>query len=285
MFSSSYRTYEEWKLTKFFSTKGGDKVLTVPMRNGNFHPPQDRVERLQFLPYLWGMETWMWESIARSLSPVLTVPMRNGNYDTYAPNGRVLEFLPYLWGMETSPWRCQIWPRTLFLPYLWGMETICHFPTSFTQPLVLTVPMRNGNETALTISRSKKGSYRTYEEWKPSYRPLRNQRPFMFLPYLWGMETELLGITEDSDLVLTVPMRNGNKNTSTQINIIIWFLPYLWGMETRRYKMPVSAKVGSYRTYEEWKLLTLLWVSHSLLWAFLPYLWGMETTNEAGGWT
>jgi len=188
MFSSSYRTYEEWKLTKFFSTKGGDKVLTVPMRNGNFHPPQDRVERLQFLPYLWGMETWMWESIARSLSPVLTVPMRNGNYDTYAPNGRVLEFLPYLWGMETSPWRCQIWPRTLFLPYLWGMETKQHW-LYHAQRRVLTVPMRNGN---LLIDRWEISgllcSYRTYEEWKLNCSESLKIVTW-FLPYLWGMET------------------------------------------------------------------------------------------------
>jgi len=43
----SYRTYEEWKLTKFFSAKGGDKVLTVPMRNGNDNKETEAKETVQ----------------------------------------------------------------------------------------------------------------------------------------------------------------------------------------------------------------------------------------------
>ena len=34
--TSSYRTYEEWKLNNIFTmVSGGLMVLTVPMRNGN----------------------------------------------------------------------------------------------------------------------------------------------------------------------------------------------------------------------------------------------------------
>jgi len=56
-------------------------VLTVPMRNGN--AVMDGVlspEELEFLPYLWGMETWF----VFSWFPC-----------------EILPFLPYLWGMET----------------------------------------------------------------------------------------------------------------------------------------------------------------------------------------
>ena len=101
----SYRTYEEWKQfsiepmiadyifsflpylwgmeTPFTYRLGpeNDKVLTVPMRNGNI---------------LGG------EKMPKAFI-VLTVPMRNGNQG--ARGGTNLpeeEFLPYLWGMETT---------------------------------------------------------------------------------------------------------------------------------------------------------------------------------------
>ena len=139
--------------------------------------------------------------------------------------------------------------------------------------------MRNGNRDILNaMIKALNGSYRTYEEWKPrcpralwlcSYRSYRTYEEWkqveiasqdkvilLFLPYLWGMETNytyqkyispvsflpyLWGMETDMQYthtcvvckVLTVPMRNGNP-------IRAWalshnrkrFLPYLWGMET-----------------------------------------------------
>ena len=127
--------------------------------------------------------------------------------------------------------------------------------------------------------------------------------------------------------VLTVPMRNGNSFRTIQYRINAWFLPYLWGMETilqwtccnndnRVLTVPMRngnsdfrsssmwGQQGSYRTYEEWKLLREL-VSYEVrcvltvpmrngnfflflqVWwrsgAFLPYLWGMETDNLLWG--
>gem|GEM_PF-6848555 len=100
---------------------------------------------------------------------------------------------------------------------------------------VLTVPMRNGNlisdEWILKVFCS---SYRTYEEWKRkdtiataleqigSYRTYEEWKPL-----------NSLSVTLPT-WVLTVPMRNGNKE-----------------MES----LKVKPAVGSYRTYEEWKLL------------------------------
>jgi len=56
--------------------------------------------------------------------------------------------------------------------------------------LVLTVPMRNGNdETLFQRLQELLGSYRTYEEWKLQISPSNLQ---------------------DLKKVLTVPMRNGN---------------------------------------------------------------------------
>jgi len=61
-----------------------------------------------------------------------------------------------------------------------------------------------------------------------------NKKVFKFLPYLWGMETIL-------------------KELPSLLNV--GFLPYLWGMETRpRVEITQGKILGSYRTYEEWKL-------------------------------
>ena len=50
---SSYRTYEEWKLKGVSTAVAVMKVLTVPMRNGNFYYKADNeYSDFEFLPYL-----------------------------------------------------------------------------------------------------------------------------------------------------------------------------------------------------------------------------------------
>ena len=142
-------------------------------------------------------------------------------------------FLPYLWGMETGASHYKGIRAKQFLPYLWGMETRHHFvffkcPDQF-------LPYLWGMETT-SCKRNVQACKR-------------------FLPYLWGMETNIkYGKLKRSLVVLTVPMRNGNKFLTwmkkTWITVLtvpmrngnlffkerpvhpIVFLPYLWGMET-----------------------------------------------------
>ena len=124
---------------------------------------------------------------------------------------------------------------------------------------VLTVPMRNGNWEICE----------RYGNWRG-----------LFLPYLWGMETQSSSQSPPSltrsyrtyeewklfvqrthwthSNVLTVPMRNGNFNSSNVSRIELLFLPYLWGMETEVRCKTLGVFVSSYRTYEEWKLSTML---------------------------
>ena len=100
-YSSSYRTYEEWKPRKNKKATWEKLVLTVPMRNGNSYfllcfshvfrflpylwgmetifPYITRYHFFQFLPYLWGMETYTINYFFFTFFTVLTVPMRNGN--------------------------------------------------------------------------------------------------------------------------------------------------------------------------------------------------------------
>jgi len=126
LYFSSYRTYEEWKRPLSLFWWSSLLVLTVPMRNGNSYIIQYQWFYLEFLPYLWGMETtpssirnlWLWKEFlpylwgmetANNLEGVfeffwvLTVPMRNGNsVRLYLLWIRIQWFLPYLWGMETE---------------------------------------------------------------------------------------------------------------------------------------------------------------------------------------
>ena len=102
---------------------------------------------------------------------------------------------------------------------------------------------------------------------------------YLFLPYLWGMETFEIEHRWTPDFME--------------------FLPYLWGMETTRIMgRKLTIWKSSYRTYEEWKrywrrwndkakvrvltvpmrngnVLTTAVVVEEIV--FLPYLWGMET--------
>ena len=72
------------------------KVLTVPMRNGNFGNFSGS--------YKWSggsyrtYEEWKLGTMSNHLfqAQVLTVPMRNGNFQVFGLNRVVLQFLPYL---------------------------------------------------------------------------------------------------------------------------------------------------------------------------------------------
>ncbi len=142
----SYRTYEEWKPSKYIDIILSGPVLTVPMRNGN----SLRAKRLGTgkLRSYRTYEEWKPES-KPSISKILS-----SSYRTYEE-----------WKLHIR--RNELVRRFKFLPYLWGMETDLHI----------------GSE-AFDV-----GSYRTYEEWKPRIVDDDELNRIMFLPYLWGMET------------------------------------------------------------------------------------------------
>ncbi len=190
-----------------------------------------------FLPYLWGMETIFWlngggwdESSYRTyeewkhvdLSPV--VQAVNGSYRTYEE-----------WKLSLSS------------------------VSVLTCLMVLTVPMRNGNDGVIYGVTVVEGSYRTYEEWKQcnncvnkchkfsSYRTYEEWKlTFHFFfdniflcSYRTYEEWKLIYWPKKHGRcrrVLTVPMRNGNLAA---------------------YRRAITQGDSSYRTYEEWKLNNL----------------------------
>ena len=116
--NSSYRTYEEWKQILFRNYKQTNKVLTVPMRNGNDIEGFDSVigsvgsyrtyeEWKQVSICFFNSEVWVLTVPMRNgnflcstlLVPVLvvlTVPMRNGNFVMVCVSSAPTRFLPYL---------------------------------------------------------------------------------------------------------------------------------------------------------------------------------------------
>jgi len=98
---------------------------------------------------------------------------------------------------------------------------------------------------------------------------------------------ETMWETSDFDrlrMVLTVPMRNGNKDLDDEA-----FKYAVGSYRTYEEWKPFIVRaidtqfLCSYRTYEEWKLC---WDCEDLArsFEFLPYLWGMETREGVNTW-
>jgi len=121
-----------------------------------------------------------------------------------------------------------------------------------TSVLVLTVPMRNGNHLqACFVPLAVHRSYRTYEEWKrTTERGIDKSGYVLTVPMRNGNEPLQSALLSCFFRVLTVPMRNGNTSLSC---------PY------------TSPAVSSYRTYEEWKRGSD-YVPSEYPYTFLPYL-------------
>jgi len=121
----------------------------------------------EFLPYLWGMETFERGFLYVHLPTVLTVPMRNGNVGTvHLPTEHEMSsYRTYEeWKRSYASKNKGTW--TAFLPYLWGMETCMkelktHRYSSSYRTYEEWKPHCGKVDEHNTIS-----SYRTYEEWK-----------------------------------------------------------------------------------------------------------------------
>ena len=114
--------------------------------------------------------------------------------------------------METSAreWAHKPVYKVLILPMRNGNQFLK--PHLLPHFCVLILPMRNGNFICFNFcSFTYFRSYPTYEEWKQSILKLIWYIKWLFLSYLWGMETQRILL---------------------QLWNHLWFLSYLWGMET-----------------------------------------------------
>jgi len=149
----------------------------------------------------------------------------------------------------------------MFLPYLWGMET--HIRLWYWLYFCLFLPYLWGMETSglWCQHNSIVRSYRTYEEWKLAFLVIFiTSNIVLTVPMRNGNHRWQLFPCNRKN-VLTVPMRNGNLRVSYAGSTNTFgFLPYLWGMETR---FSLEMELAQ--------------------WSFLPYLWGMETHESEFG--
>ena len=163
-------------------------------------------------------------------------------------------FLPYLWGMETAERQSNRSGQDgSYRTYEeWKQLKCCQVFLRTSSSYRTYEEWKLGRHSIVTCL--NECSYRTYEEWKPSFSDCFD---FFngFLPYLWGMETDLTTKHWACPLrsyrtyeewkrvirkkrfaeglwVLTVPMRNGNSPQQIILLSKARFLPYLWGMET-----------------------------------------------------
>jgi len=144
------------------------------------------------------------------------------------------------------------------------------------------------------------GFYSTYEELKLPKGLFRTNFNFVFLQYLWGIET----LTQSEQClqtqqVFTVPMRNWNPASCIIFSNLFpgfystyeelkrfhfllnsttpaLFLQYLWGIETFLLIICINSFISFYSTYEELKHIPITFLN---FWnnMFLQYLWGIET--------
>jgi len=188
-----YFTYEELKqiikkiilrrLNYFYFTYEELK----PARRGRWS-----TGRIQFLLYLWGIETGASARV---------------KYKCY-------KFLLYLWGIETSSQHT--YEETSFykfLLYLWGIETRYLSVLLLVFYFIFTLPMRNWNVGEETLIKSGVLIFTLpMRNWNIVRVILFAMFPFRFLLYLWGIETS-------GAMLFILPY-------------FLLFLLYLWGIET-----------------------------------------------------
>ena len=125
-----YLTYEELKPEGTEKANKMEQVYILPMRNWNqsFLHIIFRLQ-IQFISYLWGIETRTWWRKHRS----------------------VIEFISYLWGIETVPTRLRLSGSWWFISYLWGIETKIGKKLNQRVSYVYILPMRNWNKLRLFV--------------------------------------------------------------------------------------------------------------------------------------
>ena len=184
------------KQKKYSEVKIFQTVLILPMRNGN------------------GFKSCITNTTPR----VLILPMRNGNHQTSSNYILVsVLFLSYLWGMETYVEKRELyWGLVVLILPMRNGNHISWINYWFVEP-VLILPMRNGNGSSMTYSEPMSLTFLSYL-WGMETKIVNIffANFHMFLSYLWGMETLVLQAYQlGVNLVLILPMRNGNSLTTT----------------------------------------------------------------------
>ena len=215
-------------------------VLILPMRNGNSLSVA-MLQNLQAGSYPT-YEEWKLRKIYN-----YNVHTSTSSYPTYEEWKRFLKLILDLFFPRSYP-TYEEWKQREIRDYLMKMKVLIlpmrngnyhKQKNNNPSPQVLILPMRNGNMSFVFYNNYHfPRSYPTYEEWKLIYVQVRIFFMFVFLSYLWGMETTRSCIFYSFMLDLFLSYLWGMETIFQQFSEYGWvgFLSYLWGMETIKKK-------------------------------------------------
>ena len=160
-----------WNSIRNFPISEFSRVFTLPMRNWNQRlTPLINLSLPSFYFTYEELKLLLVGFIVETKIPVFTLPMRNWNYAKEILMLNTLHrFLLYLWGIETNPERSQL--QKFQTRFYFTYEELKRQSKAFDPRLgqqVFTLPMRNWNARAAVLCCT-------------AY--------FLFLLYLWGIET------------------------------------------------------------------------------------------------
>ena len=143
---------------------------------------------------------------------------------------------------------------------------------------VFTLPMRHWNQFHTTLFLSMRIVFTLpMRHWNMAHNLQATMGIHQFLPYLWGIETRVRVLANDSRVkVFTLPMRHWNRSQAWHC---LWFCSvFTLPMRHWNSKYPV----GQYTGFFVFTLPMRHWNSNLMASSiyprrFLPYLWGIET--------
>ena len=186
---------------------------------------------------------------------------------------------------------------TSFYPTYEELKFLCHLQ-HIPKVLVFTLPMRNWNSTAKSLSDTLSIVFTLpMRNWNSSVGSKSQLQASSFYPTYEELKCCARQESGRWLVVFTLPMRNWNISLSHRYTSKLKFLPYLWGIEiafagggiVRRptvFTLPMRNWNSEHSIYLEHnnKFLPYLWgieiFTPPFLWGlrnmFLPYLWGIE---------
>ena len=202
----------------------------------DFYPTYEALKRINNIFYFFILNYFYPTYEALKLSSILsnqtnlftifTLPMRHWNSYLPLPKvGLLCGFLPYLWGIETIYWLILFNILDYFYP---TYEALKQFKVIYFHFYLLNF-------------------YPTYEALKPMPAQKTGHTDFLFLPYLWGIETPALFSSSFSmPAIFTLPMRHWNCKilSSMVLSVLIFTLPMRhWNFKFKKYIAVISSKI------------------------------------------
>ena len=228
----------DWNSPMYGWYRSNNSVCILPLRDWNKAELNTVNSAVEFVSYLWGIETFL---------------------SRLQASHRIV-FVSYLWGIETSCQWLWYWPwQRLYLTFEGLKHGISKLMFSIKNVCIL--PLRDWNtDWTYTYNCGRYGLYLTFEGLKRTFKYNCDDGKIWFVSYLWGIETRTLqweryshlkwfvsylwGIETffflvtfwNRDAVCILPLRDWNRDEDFEKKHPRLFVSYLWGIETLRWR-------------------------------------------------